>query len=741
MPISSDPSAGVYRLDTPESSLFFVVHDGYLFQPWWGPRCGDLPPSRYADLLDIIPRSPPAPGCLWSPGSTPMALPVAGSGDFRNPALHIVYQDGTTASRLEFAGAEILTGLRGPAGLPQIALESGETGSTLALRLADRFRKIEAELRVSIVEGHNAFCTSVRILNRGTEDCHIRTAASACMNLPAASYDQITLSGAWARERRIDRLAASRGIRTIGSDCGSSGHNFNPFTAIAEKNATEKTGNVYGFSLVWSGDFTITAETDTDDALRVSAAAGNRDFNWKLGPGESFETPEAVLVFSSEGLGGMSRTYHRLYRKNLCISPWKNKPRPVLSNSWEAAYFSFNQEKIERLMTASAGLGIELFVLDDGWFGKRDSDRTSLGDWEPNREKLPDGLDGLASNASRLGMKFGLWFEPEMVSPDSDLYRAHPDWAVHIAGRKPQESRNQLVLDMSRSEVRAYITETISRILESADIQYVKWDYNRPMTDIESTDLPADRQGEFTHRFILGSWSVMRTLIDRFPHILFEGCAAGGGRFDPGILHFMPQIWTSDDTDAKERLAIQYGTSLVYPFSAISAHVSASPNHQCGRITPFAFRGAVAMTGAFGYELDLTGITETEREQAKGQILNWKKREELIREGDLWRLLSPFEGNETAWIFVSPDKKDALLCWYRELNRPNTGPARLKLDGLENGFHYRVADFELSADCTSSSGFPAADRVYCGADLSGPGVPLPATASDYSFMIVRFSVS
>ena len=741
MPITADHSAGVFRIDTPDSSLFFTARDGFLFQPWWGARCGPGAPADYAFLLTPVPRSsfsPPAPGREWSPDEAPLAFPVAGSGDSRHPALHVQYADGTTSSRLEFDAAEITDTLHIPGDMPHLSALAGEKAETLTLRLADRFRKLGVELYFSVIEGHDAIISSARITNTGSAACSVLTAASACMHLPANIREQIPLPGSWARERQIERQPVTHGIRTTGSTRGISGHTANPFTALLETGATETTGSVYGFSLIHSGDFTINSELDQFDSLRVSAACGSRDFAWNLSPGESFETPQAVLVYSKEGLGGMSRTYHRLYRDNLCISRWKDRPRPVLVNNWEATYFSFTREKLDALASSSAELGIELFVLDDGWFGKRDSDRSSLGDWVPHASKLPGGIPELAKSVKKKGMKFGLWFEPEMISADSDLYRAHPDWCVRIPGLAPQESRTQLVLDLSRDDVRTHIIDTVSAILASADIAYVKWDFNRVLTDMGSTSLPPDRQGEFPHRFTLGSWALMRALVTRFPEILFEGCAGGGGRFDPGTLHFMSQIWTSDDTDARERLGIQYGTSLVYPFSAMAAHVSAVPNHQCGRVTPFAFRAAVAMTGATGYELDIASLPDNEKDEIKRQIRNWKKFERVIRTGDLYRLKSPFEGNETAWNFVSTDKREALLCWYCERSGPNPPLGRLTLDGLDPALRYRIEDFDLTAESVRVAAFPATGLLFFGADLAGPGIPLPVPRTDYSYLIVHF---
>jgi len=739
MSITCDEATGIYRIDTPNSTLILAAYNGYLTQPYWGPRCGQLNAARYAEMFTPQWGSPQAPGTSWSPDTTPMVMPTAGSGDYRRPALHVRYADGTTASRLRFDGAEVCDELYVSEGMPYLYALPEEKAETLVCHLVDEYRNISVDVFYSTLADHDAIITAATVTNDGDKSCHVLSVASACLNLPRATYDQITLSGCWARERQLDRQRVMRGAREIGSCAGSSGHKFNPFTALVEAGATESTGRAYGFSLIYSGDFTMVADTEQNDCVRVTAACGSRDFAWKLEPGDSFETPLAVCVFSAEGIGAMSRAYHRIYRKNLSISAWKDRPRPVLVNNWEATYFGFTQEKLEALMDASAPLGIELFVLDDGWFGHRDSDNCSLGDWAiTDAKKLPKGIPGVAAAANQRGMKFGLWFEPEMISPDSELYRQHPEWAIQLEGLTPQQCRNQLTLDMSRADVCDFLIETVSKVLSSAPIAYVKWDYNRYMTDMRGSTLSADRQGEMAHRFILGTWRVMRELTVRFPEILFEGCASGGGRFDAGMLHYMPQFWTSDDTDARERLAIQYGTSIVYPLSSISAHVSASPNHQCGRVTPFGFRGAVAQTGSFGYELDITKLTDDEKAQITKQVAAWKQRERLLREGDLYRLLSPFEGRETAHVVVSEDKAEALLFYYQELNQPCPTPKWLRLAGLDPAKRYAVADFEMSPENTAVAGFPTVGQEFDGADLQTIGVQMPRTWTDYSYTIVHF---
>lgn len=444
------------------------------------------------------------------------------------------------------------------------------------------------------------------------------------------------------------------------------------------------------------------------------------DFTWLLEPGESFQTPEVVMVYSDKGLNGMSQTYHQLYRTRLARGVYRDRERPILINNWEATYFNFNEEKILRLAKTAAELGIELFVLDDGWFGKRDNDRSSLGDWFVNKQKLPNGLEGLAKNINQMGMQFGIWMEPEMVSVDSELYRKHPDWCLHVPNRPRSEGRNQLVLDYSRKEVCDYIIQAISNVLASAPISYVKWDMNRHMTEIGSAALPPERQRETVHRYMLGLYRVMEEITSRFPHILFESCSGGGGRFDPGMLYYMPQTWTSDNTDAVSRLKIQYGTSLVYPISAMGAHVSAVPNHQVHRITSLEMRGHVAMSGNFGYELDLTKLSEEEKAIVKQQVAFYKDIRRLVQFGTFYRILSPFEGNETAWMFVAEDKSEAFVAYFRVLAEANAPLSFLRLKGLDPNKDYEI----------TGSG-----EVYGGDELMYVGLNVPERRGDFISVI------
>ncbi|MNW48820.1 Alpha-galactosidase [compost metagenome] len=577
-------------------------------------------------------------------------------------------------------------------------------------------------LSYTVFADFDAIARSARLCNESGEPIQLERALSASVDFPDASYDALYLSGAWARERHVQRRRLAPGVTGISSRRGSSSHQQNPFLALLRPDATEQQGEVYGFSLVYSGNFTAEAEVEQFGTTRVSIGINPFDFTWKLAPGESFQTPEAVLVYSAEGLGGMSRTYHRLYRTRLCRGQFRDQERPILVNNWEATYFDFNADKIEAIAKAGSKLGIELFVLDDGWFGRRDRDNSSLGDWFEDRRKLPDGLADLAHRVKDNGLQFGLWFEPEMVSPDSDLYRAHPDWCLHVPGRRRTEARDQLVLDMSRSDVRQYLYDRLSDIFSTVPITYVKWDMNRNMTEIGSATSSAERQGEVAHRYMLGLYELLGRLTSEFSHILFESCSGGGGRFDPGMLYYMPQTWTSDDTDAAERLKIQYGTSIVYPVSTMGAHISAVPNHQVERTTPLTFRGDVAMSGNFGYELDLTRFTDEEKETAKRQIAMYKEIRGLVQQGDLYRLQSPFEGNETAWMFVSPDQEEALLFYFRVLAEPN-GPLRsVKLQGLDP-----AKDYELAGS----------GEVYGGDRLMSAGLSMASVRGDFSSKMVR----
>ncbi len=647
----------------------------------------------------------------FSLDAMPNEYPAYGNSDLRMPAYQVQLENGSRITDFAYEGYEIVKGKPALKGLPSVYAEGGEEAVTLLITLKDALTGLKLILSYTVMKGFDAILRSAHFLNEGKKSLKLLRALSMSMDFDSYDFDMITLSGSWARERHEVRRALVNGTQSIESRRGASGHSENPFMALVSKNAGEDRGEAYGFSLIYSGNFLASVEVDQYKTARVAMGINPFDFSWTLEPGEEFYTPEAVMVYSNAGIGEMSRTYHRLYRSRLARGKYKYAERPVVINNWEATYFDFNEEKLRELAKEAAALGIELLVLDDGWFGKRNSDTSSLGDWFVNEEKLPGGLKGLADAVKEEGMKFGLWFEPEMVSPDSRLYEAHPDWCLHVPDRFRNLGRNQLILDFSREDVQEAIITMLSDILGSADISYVKWDMNRNITDIGSELLPADRQKETAHRYILGVYRVMEEITAKFPQVLFESCSGGGGRFDPGILYYMPQNWTSDDTDAVERLKIQYGTSLVYPASAMTAHVSAVPNHQTGRVTSLEFRGDVAMAGNFGYELDAAKLSGEEKETVKAQISAYKRLRKLIQYGDFYRLLSPFEGNHTAWMFVSEDKKEAVVFFYRVLNTPNDALYRFSLAGLSEELAYELE---------------GTDSVLSGSQLMNYGLNVPA---------------
>ncbi|HGF7259099.1 TPA: alpha-galactosidase, partial [Enterococcus faecium] len=535
-----------------------------------------------------------------------------------------------------------------------------------------------------------------RVMNKGKDIQIIENISSLSLDLPDANYEWQQLSGAWGRERTIKSRTLQQGIQSIESTRGISSHQHNPFVTLKRKNTDENQGEAIGAALVYSGNFLIQAEVDTWDVTRLQVGINPFGFNWKLNPGEIFTAPEAILVYSSKGLNAMSQTFHQLFRKRLARGKWREKDRPVLINNWEATYFDFDEEKLVNIAKKAFDVGIELFVLDDGWFGERENDCAGLGDWHVNPKRLPRGIGSLSEKIRSFGMKFGLWFEPEMVNKDSELYRTHPNWIISTPNRKPNHGRNQYVLNFGLDEVVENIFDQMCKIIDESNLDYIKWDMNRPLTDVFDSHLLADQQGEVFHRYVLGVYRLYEKLITKYPNILFESCSSGGGRFDPGMLHYAPQAWASDDSDAIERLKIQYGTSMLYPLSSIGAHVSIVPNHQTNRITPIKTRGNVAFFGAFGYELDLNELSEGDLRIVKEQIAFYKKYRTIIHNGTFYRLLSPFDDdNQTAWMVVSHDKKTAIVAHYKTLNEVNAPYRRLKLKGLDNDGLYNVGQNSL----------------------------------------------
>ena len=646
----------------------------------------------------------------------PQEYPSYGYSDLRNPAYQTVNKFGNAVSRLRVREYKIHNNTVSEiSGMPCL-FKGSKNADTLEVILYDEIIDLEVRLYYTVFDEYNIIARNAVIINNSDTDIELMSAYSANIDLPMGDYDIIHFAGAWGREREMVRTPLKMGMKAeVENARGGSGHQINPFVMIAESKADEVHGEVYGFSLIYSGNHSTVAKIDQFGGLRVQQGINPHQFRWKLKQGESFCTPQSVICYSDSGFGKMSREYHDVYRSNLMRNKWTHKNRPILINNWEGTYFDFTEDKLIAMAKKAKEAGIELFVLDDGWFGKRDNDRCSLGDWTVNMEKLPSGIDGLAKKINETGLKFGLWFEPEMVNPDSDLYRAHPDWAVKAEERTPVEIRHQLVLDLSRDDVCEYIINAVSNILSSANIEYVKWDMNRQITDMPYPG--------YNHKYTLGYYKVMSAITSAFPDVLFEGCSAGGGRFDAGVLAYMPQIWASDNSDAIARLKIQYSTSMCYPVYSISTHVTASPNHQCGRTTSLKTRADVAYAGTFGYELDITKTTDEEFEEIRQQIEFDRSIAPLVREGDFYRLVSPYETNYCSWEIVSKDKKKVLLFSCKVLSVAMSKNPRLKLQGLEADKQYRDAE---------------TGRIYSGAFLMNKGIKMNYAYTDFATEVKLF---
>ncbi|EJT5917379.1 alpha-galactosidase [Clostridium perfringens] len=646
----------------------------------------------------------------------PQECPTFGATDLRSPSLEFQYEDGTSATDLRYKSHRIYEGKQRLSGLPAVYVESEEEATSLEITLVDSLKNLEVVLTYNVFEDFDAITRSLKIVNNSGEKINIERVLSANVDFTTDEFDFIQLSGSWGRERHILRNPLRSGSQAIESRRGASSHAQNPFMALCSKDANEEYGDVYGFNLVYSGNFLANVEVDMYRNARAQIGINPFDFKWLLESKEEFQAPEVVLVYSSKGLNGMSQIYHNLYRKRLCRGNYRDKVRPILINNWEATYFDFNEVKIKEIAKEASKLGMELFVLDDGWFGNRNDDKSSLGDWFVNEGKLKGGLSKLAKDINNMGLKFGLWFEPEMISPISKLYEKHPNWCIHIPGRTRSQARSQLILDLSRKEVCDYIIESVSKILESANISYVKWDMNRNMTEVGSLELTSERQRETAHRYILGLYRVMEEITSRFPNVLFESCSGGGGRFDPGMLYYMPQTWTSDDTDAIERLKIQFGTSMVYPPISMGCHVSAVPNHQANRTTPLETRGVSAMAGNFGYELDITKLSEEEKEELKEQISLYKEIRGTVQFGTLYRLKSPFNSNEVAWMMISEDKNEVVVSYVRQWALVNESFSNLKLTALDKDSEYEII---------------GEDTILSGDELMYIGLNIPELYGDY----------
>lgn len=677
------------------SYIMRIMENGQLENLYYGKKIHDK--EDFAYFHDEAMRSQmsvciPEPGLL-SMQYTRQEYPSYGTGDYRSPAVTIAQENGSRIIDFKYAGHEIYSGKKEILPLPATYVEGKEEAETLEVTLHDNVMDTDLILSYTIYEAYPVITRNTKFVHKGKEKIVLERAMSASVEFLDMDYEMVQLSGGWSRERYVKNRKLEMGIQSIqslnGTCCGAE---HNPFLALKRPHTTESQGEVYGFSLVYSGNYLGQVEVSTFDMTRVMMGINPEDFSWELKSGESFQTPEVVMVYSDKGLNKMSQTYHRLYRKRLMHGEWRDKARPILLNNWEATYFDFNEEKILTIAKKAKEAGVELFVLDDGWFGARNDDYRGLGDWYVNLEKLPDGISGLSKKVEELGLKFGLWVELEMVNKDSDLYRAHPDWIISAPNRFESHARHQNVLDFSRKEVVDYIYEMIAKVICESSISYIKWDMNRYMSEPYSKGSAPCEQGKVMHKYILGVYDLYTRLTTEFPHILFESCASGGARFDPAMLYFAPQTWCSDDTDASERTKIQYGTSYVYPIVSMGSHVSAVPNHQMHRITPIETRANVAYFGTFGYELDLNLLSDAEIETVKKQIAFMKEHRELIQmDGDFYRLLSPFEGNETAWMVVSSDKTQAVAAFYQRLNKVNASWLRLKLDGLDANTKYEVS--------------------------------------------------
>lgn len=643
----------------------------------------------------------------YSLDALPQEYPSLGTGDFRNYALNIENEDGSQCCNPIYITHEIEAGKYTLKGLPFVRAEENEA-ETLKIILEDPVTKVELHLLYGVLEKEDIITRSVIIKNAGKAPVTVKKAQSACLDFLHGDYDLIKFHGRHAMERNMERMPVSHESTRIGSRRGTSSHQYNPGVILAGKNTNEDSGSCCGMLFVYSGNFLVEAEKDQYDQTRIQMGLTDELFAYPLEAGAEFTAPEVILSYTNKGLSRLSQQYHHCIMNHICQGKYVHANRPVLINSWEAAYFDFTGDTIVELAKEAKALGIDMVVMDDGWFGKRNDDNSSLGDWYVNEEKLGGTLTKLIERVNAEGVKFGIWIEPEMVSEDSDLYREHPEWAITIPGRKPVRSRNQLVLDFSRKEVRDEIFKRICAVLDQGNVEYIKWDMNRSLADIYAPNV--------TYDYVLGVYNFLEKLTNRYPDILIEGCSGGGGRFDAGMLYYTPQIWCSDNTDAINRTRIQYGTSFFYPVAAMGSHVSAVPNHQTGRVTSMHTRGVAAMSGTFGYELNPALLNAKEKAEICAQLAQYREYQELIREGDYYRLSNPFQDNFAAWMVVSDDRSKALVSVIRLTAEANPPAAYVTLKGMEEDAFYREK---------------TTGKVYPGAALMEAGILLPAAVSEY----------
>ena len=733
MNITYNEKNRIFKLDTPGTSYCIGVVDeeNFLGHVYYGRKL-------HTDDLAYLMRTGEAP---FVPSENnrertafldtfPMEYTGHNLGDYRDGTLAVRTATGHTGVSLSYVSHRIYEGKEALAGLPATFGEK-DACMTLEITCEDRTLNLLVVLSYSIFADTDAIARSVRIINNGGEAVYLTKVLSACIDMDNDNYEMITLHGSWARERAIQTRPIMKGKQSVGSVRGESSHQEHPFMAWKSRMATEEAGDVYAMNFVYSGNFLAQIEESQFGSIRAVMGIHPEDFCWKLEPGENFQAPEVICVYSAQGLGGMTRNFHELYRNHLIRGTYKDKKRPILINNWEATYFEFNTQKLLDIARQASTLGIEMLVMDDGWFGCRNDDNTSLGDWYVNESKLEGGLKYLVDEVNKMGMKFGIWVEPEMISPDSDLYREHPDWAIQIPGRVGSLCRNQYVLDLTRREVRDCIYARIAAVLRSANIEYVKWDMNRQLSDYGSLGLPVDRQGELVHRQTLALYEMQERLITDFPNLLLENCSGGGARFDPGMLYYSPQIWCSDDADAIERLSIQAGTALIYPLSTMGAHVADCPNHTVGRTTPFETRGYVALAGTFGYELDVTKIPEADREMIPAQVAMYHKYNDLVRQGDYYRIAHYADNHfYDCYGVVAKDKSEALITYVQVLNRPNFHSRRICIPGLAPEKTYVI---ENAAD------WPEIRQTeYSGDALHYAGINIPPISGDFKGRLLHF---
>ena len=726
MSIRYDEANRIFELDTRNTSYRIGIADeeGFVGHIYYGQK---IRPQKCDQFLrtweaPFVPSKNNRERCSFM-DTFPTEYSGNGIGDYRESCIAVKTENGSRTVDLKFVDYDIVNGKPGISGLPA-SFAGEEEVQTLVVHMMDGGCGIDVDLIYSVFEDEDVITRSVSVKNAGDKDIRLTKVYSACIDMDDEDFEMLTLHGSWARERQIERRPIAYGKQSVSSLRGESSHQDHPFMAWMTKGTDQTTGDVYGMHFVYSGNFIAQIEKSQFDSIRAVMGIHSEGFEWWLTHGETFTAPEVVLTYSHDGLGQMTRNLHDFYRCHMIRSRYLHKKRPVLINNWEATYFDFDTDKLLAIAKSAAEHGIEMLVMDDGWFGHRNDDATSLGDWFVNENKIKGGLKHLVDEVNKLGLKFGIWMEPEMISPDSELYRKHPDWAFAVPERTATLSRNQYVLDLSRKEVRDYVYECVHNVISSANIEYVKWDMNRQLTDIGSVEFTGDRQGELAHRYVLGVYELQERLVNDFPDLLLENCSGGGARFDPGMLYYSPQIWCSDDTDAIERLSIQEGTELIYPLSTMGAHVSDCPNHTVGRSTPFMTRAHVALAGTFGYELDITKISEEERAMIPEQVSMYHKYNDLVREGDYYRVASYGEnGLYDCWMVVAKDKSEALVTYVQVLGRPNMHSRKIKLLGL-----YAAADYRLDGT----------DEVYGGDLLMNAGMLVEDMRGDYMSRLYHF---